>query len=41
MSMKDGKRAYGKKHERKAIGREGRKSFRQWLRANAWRLHGE
>lgn len=34
--MKTGRRTYGKKHERKDAGRQGRKSARTWLRAN-WR----
>jgi len=32
--MKEGIRVYGKKHERKYIGRLGRKSVKTWLRGH-------
>lgn len=39
--MKEGRRCYGKKHERKEMGRWGRKGYKAWLRANHWRLRDE
>jgi hypothetical protein len=31
--MKEGRYTYGKKDERKAMARAGRKTFRRWLRS--------